>query len=75
MQEGFMKLRNVILLLAKRLTSLVLLVFGIACLATNPAEAASEPNPDELYHQAWQIIKDNYVDSTFNGQAWAIRLQ
>lgn len=27
--------------------------------------------PKEIYHQAWQLVRDNYFDSSFNGQAWS----
>jgi carboxyl-terminal processing protease len=27
--------------------------------------------PREIYHQAWQLVKDNYYDATFNGQNWS----
>src|SRR5579883_3134584 len=26
--------------------------------------------PDELYHKVWYLIKDEFYDQTFNGQAW-----
>jgi C-terminal processing protease CtpA/Prc len=73
MQEGGMKYRSVIFWTASKLTNIVLLVSLTVCLATNAAKAVksdSDPSPDDLYHQAWEIIKDNYVDGTFNGQKW-----
>jgi carboxyl-terminal processing protease len=30
-----------------------------------------EITPQEIYHRAWQLIKDEYVDQHFNGQSWA----
>jgi C-terminal processing protease CtpA/Prc len=66
-----MKSRSVIFVPARKLTSLVVLVFFNVHLATTgAAKAAQEPGPDELYHQAWQIIKHNYADKSFNGQVW-----
>lgn len=26
--------------------------------------------PQEIYHRAWQLVRDNYYDSTFNGHDW-----
>ena len=34
-------------------------------------DLAPELTPQEIYHRAWQLIKDEYVDQHFNGQSWA----
>src|SRR5688572_26758745 len=27
--------------------------------------------PRDVYHQAWSLVRDNYYDSSFNGQNWS----
>ena len=28
-------------------------------------------DPEALYHKVWQLIQDDYVDKTYNGQSWS----
>ena len=35
------------------------------------SKSGSEPSPEIIYHRAWQLIDDEYVDATFNQQSWA----
>jgi carboxyl-terminal processing protease len=49
----------------------VLFVAGIlfAGMAYQPAQG-HKVEPDEVYHRAWQLVKDNYYDAGFNGVNW-----
>lgn len=49
----------------------VLFVAGImmAGMAYQPAQG-HKVEPDEVYHRAWQLVKDNYFDAGFNGVNW-----
>ncbi len=65
-----MKVKIMMIQYAKMMTTLSLLTFCLTCLRASAAESNTEALPGELYHQAWQVIKDNYVDRAFNGQPW-----
>lgn len=49
----------------------VLFVAGIlmAGMTYQPAQG-HKVEPDEVYHRAWQLVKDNYFDASFNGVNW-----
>lgn len=48
---------------------LALALLSIFALVYQPAEGFRS-GPRDVYHQAWQLVKDNFYDSTFNGQDW-----
>jgi carboxyl-terminal processing protease len=53
------------------LVALFTTVFGT--LALIPPRAASSANlggPQQIYYRAWQLVKDNYYEPTFNNQDW-----
>jgi carboxyl-terminal processing protease len=52
---------------------LALFVFGCLISTTvgayQPAQG-HKIDPDEVYHRAWQLVKDNYYDAGYNGVNW-----
>ena len=49
---------------------LMLALVVIFSLVYQPAEGFKS-GPRDVYHQAWQLVRDNYYDSNFNNQNWA----
>jgi len=54
----------------KRIGSLFLAVFILGSMMYQPAQG-HRSQPQEIYHRAWQLVRDNYFDSTFNNKNWA----
>jgi len=48
----------------------MLALVAIFSLVYQPAEGFKS-GPREIYHQAWQLVRDNYYDSNFSGQNWS----
>jgi carboxyl-terminal processing protease len=36
-----------------------------------PAEGGSRTGPRDIYHQAWELVRDNFYDPAFSGQNWS----
>ena len=53
----------------KRIGSLCLLGLLIASFLYQPARG-HKTQPQEIYHHAWRLVKDNYYDASFNGVNW-----
>jgi Tricorn protease C1 domain len=45
-------------------------LIAIFSLVYQPAQGYKS-GPREVYHQAWQLVRDNYYDSNFNNQNWS----
>lgn len=57
-------------MLNKRLVGPCLVaLFALFSLVYQPAQGYKS-GPRDVYHQAWQLVRDNYYDSSFNGQNW-----
>lgn len=54
----------------KRLGSSLLALFVVLSMLYQPAQG-HRSQPQEIYQRAWQLVRDNYYDSGFNGQNWA----
>lgn len=54
----------------KRLATLFVFCLFIAVVMYQPARG-HKVQPVEVYHTAWQLVKDNYYDASFNGVKWA----
>jgi carboxyl-terminal processing protease len=55
--------------LSKRLGSCLLALFVSFTMMYQPAQG-HRSQPQEIYHRAWQLVKDNYYDANFNNQNW-----
>ncbi len=55
--------------LSKRLGSCLLALFVSFTMMYQPAQG-HRSQPQESYHRAWQLVKDNYYDANFNNQNW-----
>ncbi len=53
----------------KRVGSLLLASIFVLSLGYQPAQG-HRSQPQEIYHRAWQLVRDNYYDSTFNNRDW-----
>jgi carboxyl-terminal processing protease len=54
----------------KRIGSLVLAAAMSASLFYQLPAQSHRSQPQEIYHRAWQLVRDNYYDSTFNHKDW-----
>jgi len=54
----------------KRIGSLFLAFFVFSSMTYQPAQG-HRSQPQEVYHRAWQLVRDNYYDSTFRNHNWA----
>ncbi len=54
----------------KRMGSLFLAVLALATMLYQPAQGHRSA-PQESYHRAWQLVRDNYYDANYNGKDWA----
>ncbi len=58
------------------LAATVLLPICFSCVYAAKSLAQTQPSPQKLVDEVWQILNANYVDSSFNNQDWkAIRQQ
>lgn len=53
----------------KRIGSLALAFFVFSSMMYQPAQG-HRSQPQEIYHRAWQLVRDNYYDSSFKGINW-----
>ncbi len=53
----------------KRIGSLVLAFFVCSSMMYQPAQG-HRSQPQEIYHRAWQLVRDNYYESSFHNQNW-----
>ncbi|CAN5696497.1 S41 family peptidase [soil metagenome] len=53
----------------KRIGSLVLAFFVCSSMMYQPAQG-HRSQPQESYHRAWQLVRDNYYESSFHNQNW-----
>ncbi len=53
----------------KRIGSVLLASVFVLSMAYQPAQG-HRSQPQETYHRAWQLVRDNYFDSTFNNHDW-----
>ncbi len=53
----------------KRLGTLVLASMFITSAGYQPA-MGHRSQPQEIYHRAWQLVRDNFYDASFNGHDW-----
>lgn len=53
----------------KRLGSLLLASMFITSAGYQPAQG-HRSQPQEIYHRAWQLVRDNFYDPTFNNHDW-----
>lgn len=53
----------------KRIGALILAAFIVVSMLYQPAQSYRS-QPVEIYHRAWQLVRDNYYDNNFNGRNW-----
>ncbi len=53
----------------KRICALFVVGLLLAMMIYQPA-SGHKVQPSEIYHRAWQLVKDNYYDPSFNGVNW-----
>src|ERR1700733_9485258 len=53
----------------KRIGSLFFAAIFILSLSYQPAQG-HRSQPQEIYHRAWQLVRDNYYDPSFNNRDW-----
>lgn len=53
----------------KRVCALFLSAFFVVSMLYQPA-SGHRSQPVEIYHRAWQLVKDNYFDANFAGKNW-----
>jgi carboxyl-terminal processing protease len=54
---------------SKRMGSVLLTLLFVLCSFYQPAQG-SKNGPEDIYKQAWKLVRDNYYDSSFGGQNW-----
>jgi len=54
----------------KRICAFFLAGILIALMSYQPPASGHKVQPDEVYHRAWQLVKDNYYEPSFNGVNW-----
>ncbi|PZM81069.1 MAG: peptidase S41 [Candidatus Melainabacteria bacterium] len=53
----------------KRISALFLSAFFVVSMLYQPA-SGHRSQPVEIYHRAWQLVKDNYYDANMSGKNW-----
>src|SRR6516225_11333805 len=56
--------------LFRRMATSLLCVCVAISMFYQPAQG-HRSQPAELYHRAWELVKDNYYDANYNGSNWA----
>lgn len=54
----------------KRSGACLLALVSLFCLVYQPAQGY-KLHPKEIYHRAWELVRDTYYEPSFNGQNWA----
>lgn len=55
----------------KRFGACIAALLVLVSLLYMPAQG-HRSQPQEIYQRAWQLVRDNYYDSSFNGQNWSV---
>ena len=55
--------------LFRRMATSFLVIFFVVSALYQPAQG-HRSQPAELYHRAWELVKDNYFDANYNGHNW-----
>jgi carboxyl-terminal processing protease len=55
--------------ITKRMAVILLALFVIVSMMYQPAHG-HRSQPIEVYHRAWELVRDNYYDPNFNGHNW-----
>jgi len=53
----------------KRIVGLFMLMLLVTGMVYQPAQG-HRAQPQQLYHEAWELVKHNYFDASFNGVNW-----
>jgi carboxyl-terminal processing protease len=54
----------------KRAGLFVVALFVLFCTLPKPASSAQLGGAEQIYYRAWQLVRDNYFDPTYNNQNW-----
>src|SRR6185295_15161062 len=55
----------------KRTGSCLVALLSLICTVNQqPAQGGYKPSPRDVYHKAWELVRDTYYDPSFNGQNW-----
>ncbi|MBZ0187943.1 MAG: hypothetical protein K8F91_16975, partial [Candidatus Obscuribacterales bacterium] len=54
----------------KRMLGLFALVLIVTTTVVYQPAQGHKHQPQELYHEAWELVKHNYFDASFNGVNW-----
>lgn len=55
----------------RRIGPCVLSIFALFCFVYQPAEGYKQSAPRDVYHRAWELVRDNYYDASYHGQNWS----
>jgi carboxyl-terminal processing protease len=55
--------------LFKRMSVSLLALICVGTLSYQPAQG-HRSQPTEIYHRAWELVRDNYYEPSFNGKNW-----
>lgn len=55
----------------KRTGSCAMALLAMFFTVYQPAQGGSGKHPRDIYHRAWELVRDSYYDSSFNGQSWS----
>jgi carboxyl-terminal processing protease len=54
----------------KRTGSCLMALMALLCTVYQPAQGGYKLHPRDVYHKAWELVRDTYYDPNFNGQNW-----
>ncbi|MBX9689983.1 MAG: PDZ domain-containing protein [Candidatus Obscuribacterales bacterium] len=55
----------------KRAGSCFVALLSLFCTVYQPAQGGYKLHPRDVYHKAWELVRDTYYEPTFNNQNWA----
>lgn len=56
----------------KRSGACLVALMSLFCMVYNqPAAQGYKLHPKEIYHRAWELVRDTYYEPSFNGQNWS----